>query len=134
MELSANIVADVGVDLAAGTVSKGGQAAWARNPSAAFSGSLIPSPRLVPRMDKDTLAAYQAGAAGFARDWHDQPPPADLQALVRRFFRRLPRLCQQLAKAIVRRLLLTPAKWAIHRAKMSVHAFLVWRKGEPEEL
>jgi SAM-dependent methyltransferase len=38
-------------------------------------------------MDRDTLAAYQAGAAGFARDWHEQPPPADLHALVRRFFR-----------------------------------------------
>ncbi|MBX9825828.1 MAG: class I SAM-dependent methyltransferase [Xanthobacteraceae bacterium] len=38
-------------------------------------------------MDKDTLAAYQAGAEGFARDWHGQPPPADLHALVRRFFR-----------------------------------------------
>lgn len=38
-------------------------------------------------MDEDTLAAYQARAAGFARDWHEQPPPADLQALVRCFFR-----------------------------------------------
>jgi SAM-dependent methyltransferase len=38
-------------------------------------------------MDRDTLAAYQAGAEGFARDWHEQPPPADLHALVRRFFR-----------------------------------------------
>ena len=27
------------------------------------------------------------GAADFARDWHEQPPPADLHALVRRFFR-----------------------------------------------
>ncbi len=38
-------------------------------------------------MDRDTLAAYDAGAAGFAKDWHDQPPPADLHALVKRFFR-----------------------------------------------
>jgi SAM-dependent methyltransferase len=38
-------------------------------------------------MDRKTLAAYETGAAGFARDWHDQPPPVDLQALVRRFFR-----------------------------------------------
>jgi SAM-dependent methyltransferase len=38
-------------------------------------------------MDRETLAAYDAGAAGFAKDWHEQPPPADLQALVRRFFR-----------------------------------------------
>ena len=47
---------------------------------------LIFSRRLGHCMDKDTLAAYQAGAAGFARDWHEQPPPADLHALVRRFF------------------------------------------------
>jgi SAM-dependent methyltransferase len=38
-------------------------------------------------MDRKTLAAYESGAAGFARDWHEQPPPADLHALVRRFFR-----------------------------------------------
>jgi SAM-dependent methyltransferase len=38
-------------------------------------------------MDHATLAAYDADAAAFAQDWHDQPPPADLHALVRRFFR-----------------------------------------------
>ena len=38
-------------------------------------------------MDRQTLAAYDTGAVGFAKDWHDQPAPADLQALVRRFFR-----------------------------------------------
>src|SRR5512138_1129049 len=38
-------------------------------------------------MDRQTLAAYDSGAAEFAKDWHDQPPPADLHALVRRFFR-----------------------------------------------
>ncbi len=37
--------------------------------------------------DQDTLAAYNRDAAAFARDWHDQPPPSDLHALVRRFFR-----------------------------------------------
>ncbi|MGO4711035.1 class I SAM-dependent methyltransferase [Bradyrhizobium sp. 2TAF24] len=37
-------------------------------------------------MDRDTLTAYDAAAAAFARDWHEQPPPTDLQALVRRFF------------------------------------------------
>ncbi len=37
-------------------------------------------------MDRKTLAAYDEGAAGFARDWHEQPPPSDLHALVRRFF------------------------------------------------
>jgi SAM-dependent methyltransferase len=38
-------------------------------------------------MDAGTLCAYDAGAAGFAQDWHDQPPPADLHDIVRRFFR-----------------------------------------------
>jgi 2-polyprenyl-3-methyl-5-hydroxy-6-metoxy-1,4-benzoquinol methylase len=38
-------------------------------------------------MDRKTLAAYDIGAAGFAKDWHDQPAPADLHALVQRFFR-----------------------------------------------
>lgn len=37
-------------------------------------------------MDKATLAAYDGGAKGFAQDWHEQPPPTDLHALVRRFF------------------------------------------------
>lgn len=39
-------------------------------------------------MDRQTLAAYDKDAAGFAKDWHEQPPPSDLHALVRRFFRR----------------------------------------------
>ncbi|MEW6639643.1 MAG: class I SAM-dependent methyltransferase [Pseudomonadota bacterium] len=37
-------------------------------------------------MDRTTLTAYDTAAAAFARDWHEQPPPTDLQALVRRFF------------------------------------------------
>jgi SAM-dependent methyltransferase len=37
-------------------------------------------------MDDATLKAYDAAAADFAKDWHDQPPPEDLHALVRRFF------------------------------------------------
>jgi SAM-dependent methyltransferase len=37
-------------------------------------------------IDQETLAAYDAKAAGFAQDWHDQPAPSDLHALVRRFF------------------------------------------------
>jgi SAM-dependent methyltransferase len=37
-------------------------------------------------MDRATLSAYDTAAADFAKDWHDQPPPADLHALVRRFF------------------------------------------------
>ena len=38
-------------------------------------------------VDRQTIAAYQADAAAFARDWHAQPAPADLHALVRRYFR-----------------------------------------------
>jgi SAM-dependent methyltransferase len=38
-------------------------------------------------MDQKTLAAYEADAADFARQWHGQPAPADLYALVERFFR-----------------------------------------------
>ena len=38
-------------------------------------------------MDRQTLAAYETGAAGFAKDWHDQPAPADLHALIRSYFR-----------------------------------------------
>jgi SAM-dependent methyltransferase len=38
-------------------------------------------------MDRQTLAAYDAGAETFAADWHEQPPPTDLHALIRRFFK-----------------------------------------------
>lgn len=38
-------------------------------------------------MDRATVGAYDAGAAAFAKDWHDQPPPVDLHAVVKRFFR-----------------------------------------------
>lgn len=38
-------------------------------------------------MDQRTLAAYDAAAAAFADDWHRQPAPSDLHALVRRFFK-----------------------------------------------
>jgi SAM-dependent methyltransferase len=37
-------------------------------------------------MDRLTLAAYDQDAAAFAKDWHGQPAPADLQAVVARFF------------------------------------------------
>jgi SAM-dependent methyltransferase len=38
-------------------------------------------------MDRATLAAYDAAAAAFAKEWHAQPPASDLHDLVRRFFR-----------------------------------------------
>ncbi len=37
-------------------------------------------------MDRATLTAYDTAAADYAKDWHEQPPPANLHALVRRFF------------------------------------------------
>jgi SAM-dependent methyltransferase len=37
-------------------------------------------------MDSKTRAAYDHDAAAFARDWHEQPAPSDLQDVVARFF------------------------------------------------
>jgi SAM-dependent methyltransferase len=37
-------------------------------------------------MDRPTLSAYDHDAAAFARDWHAQPAPVDLQELVARYF------------------------------------------------
>jgi len=37
-------------------------------------------------VDRKTLAAYDCDAAAFAKDWHDQPAPVDLQEIVERFF------------------------------------------------
>ncbi|WP_034297227.1 bifunctional 2-polyprenyl-6-hydroxyphenol methylase/3-demethylubiquinol 3-O-methyltransferase UbiG [Herbaspirillum sp. RV1423] len=37
-------------------------------------------------MDQLTLAAYDKAAASFAQDWHDQPAPEDLYALVQQHF------------------------------------------------
>jgi methyltransferase family protein len=38
-------------------------------------------------VDQQTLAAYDSAAQTFAADWHDQPPPTDLHAIVKRFFK-----------------------------------------------
>jgi SAM-dependent methyltransferase len=37
-------------------------------------------------VDRQTLAAYDGAAPAFAKDWHEQPPPSDLHAIVKRFF------------------------------------------------
>jgi len=42
--------------------------------------------RLGRGTDQATVGAYDAGAAAFAKDWHDQPAPVDLHALVKRYF------------------------------------------------
>jgi hypothetical protein len=51
-----------------------------------------------------------------------------------RFVRRLPRLGIRLAQAAGRRLVVLPSRWVIHRSKMRLHAFLVARKGEPDQV
>lgn len=38
-------------------------------------------------MDIKTLSAYDQNSAAFAQDWHEQPPAADLHALIRKHFR-----------------------------------------------
>lgn len=50
-----------------------------------------------------------------------------------RLIRRLPRLALRLAFGAVRLLVVRPLRWARHRAKAALHAFLVWRKGETGE-
>jgi SAM-dependent methyltransferase len=37
-------------------------------------------------VDRATLVAYDTDAAAFAKDWHGQPAPVDLQDIVHRFF------------------------------------------------
>jgi hypothetical protein len=48
-----------------------------------------------------------------------------------RVVRRLPGRLVRLATAVVRRLVVLPSRGLLHRSKTRVHAFLVWRKGEP---
>jgi hypothetical protein len=51
-----------------------------------------------------------------------------------RFVRRLPGRLWRLLMTAVRRLLIAPARWLVHQAKLRLHAFLVWRKGEPDQV
>jgi len=44
-------------------------------------------------MDRQTRDAYDRGASAFARDWHEQPAPVDLQSTVVRFFIKGGRTC-----------------------------------------
>jgi hypothetical protein len=50
-----------------------------------------------------------------------------------RMIRRLPRLVLRLGISALRLLVVRPARWLRHRAKVALHAFLVWRKGETGE-
>src|SRR3982751_6435688 len=38
-------------------------------------------------MDTRTLSAYNQDSAALANDWHEQPTPTDLRALIRKHFR-----------------------------------------------
>ena len=51
-----------------------------------------------------------------------------------RFVKRVPRTLLRLVKVAGRRLIVGPARWALNRGKMTLHNFLVWRKGEPEQM
>ena len=51
-----------------------------------------------------------------------------------RFFKRLPGRAVRLAKAAIRIVAIRPALWLVHRGKLALHAFLVWRKGEPDQV
>jgi hypothetical protein len=53
---------------------------------------------------------------------------------VGRFIRRVPGLILRLGKALLRRLIVLPLRWLLHRSKMGLHAFLTWRKGEPDQV
>lgn len=48
---------------------------------------------------------------------------------VARFFRRLPGRVVRLTVLAARHLLVLPARGLVHRSKMRIHAFLMWRKG-----
>jgi hypothetical protein len=50
-----------------------------------------------------------------------------------RFLRRMPRLVLRILWAGVKRMLVNPVRWLIHRGKRGVHAFLVWRNGQPDQ-
>jgi hypothetical protein len=51
-----------------------------------------------------------------------------------RFARRLPGLTVRGMKMMLRRVLIQPSRWLLHRSKMGLHAFLTWRKGEPDRV
>jgi hypothetical protein len=48
-----------------------------------------------------------------------------------RFVKRMPGLALRLTSVGIRRIVVRPVRWGINRGKTGLHAFLVWRKGEP---
>ena len=51
-----------------------------------------------------------------------------------RFIRRLPRRTVRLLLAVIRLLTVRPARWSVRRGKLALHAFLVWRRGEADQV
>ena len=69
-----------------------------------------------------------------------RPPRLILRAIVARliyaarFVRRLPGRAIRLAWLVLRHIVVNPYRWILHRGKMRIHALLVWRKGEPDQV
>lgn len=53
---------------------------------------------------------------------------------VARFVRRIPRFAVRILTAGARRLVVDPTRWVLHRGKGGLHAFLVWRKRQPDQV
>jgi hypothetical protein len=51
-----------------------------------------------------------------------------------RFLKRMPGLALRLTSVAIRRIVVRPVRWGINRGKTRLHAFLVWRKGEPDQV
>ncbi|MDA1183150.1 MAG: hypothetical protein O2930_00725 [Acidobacteria bacterium] len=51
-----------------------------------------------------------------------------------RFLRRLPQLVLRILAGGIRRLVIKPFRWAVRLGKLGLHAFLVWRKGQPDQV
>ena len=51
-----------------------------------------------------------------------------------RFLKRMPELAMRLTGVAIRRIVIRPVRWGINRGKTGLHAFLVWRKGEPDQV
>jgi hypothetical protein len=115
-------------------------AAPALQPASSRPGALILRPLLVPVALVVTAATMErAKLRAILLHW-TRPARLIGRALVARaiyaarFVRRLPMLLIRVAIAVVRRGIVRPARWVLHRGKVAVHDFLVRRKGEPDQV
>jgi hypothetical protein len=46
----------------------------------------------------------------------------------------MPGLLIRFTKTVLKRGLVSPSRWLLHRSKMGLHALLTWRKGEPDQV